>query len=270
MPGTAPGTWRRKHRRVAFRRPRSSVGLLGAFVAGQHHVGLQQHPLQQHPLGAQLVEHAPPARAPVTSSERSIVCGAVHQHLGLDDRKDGCQLCHQMGNRATREIPKSLGEFPTSVEAWDRRVRVGQRGPQMSARAGSVRPPARAGDVRRLDRSHRRRRGAAAAAAAAGRRTQPRADAVGLGQRPPRTSTTRSPPTGAIPTIDARGKVYGVDFADDALIWVDPLEHTAGSDPDADPRAGRDRRSSRRRSRSPSPYHGEEMIWSNRSIRTTR
>jgi hypothetical protein len=30
--------------------------------------------------------------------------------------KDGCQLCHQLGNQATREIPKGLGEFATSVE----------------------------------------------------------------------------------------------------------------------------------------------------------
>src|SRR5262245_2627152 len=47
--------------------------------------------------------------------------------------KDGCQLCHQMGGKATREIPASLGTFSASVDAWDRRVRVGQRGQQMSA-----------------------------------------------------------------------------------------------------------------------------------------
>src|SRR5713101_2995479 len=35
---------------------------------------------------------------------------------------DGCTGCHQMGNKATREIPTGLGEFPTSAAAWDRRV----------------------------------------------------------------------------------------------------------------------------------------------------
>ena len=33
------------------------------------------------------------------------------------------------------------------------------------------------------------------------------------------------------PTIGARGKVYGVDFTGDSLLWVDPVEHTRGSIP---------------------------------------
>src|SRR5207249_1619809 len=36
---------------------------------------------------------------------------------------DGCTGCHQLGNKATREIPAGLGEFATSAEAWDRRIR---------------------------------------------------------------------------------------------------------------------------------------------------
>src|SRR5688500_16651092 len=32
---------------------------------------------------------------------------------------DGCTGCHQMGNKATREIRKSLGTFESSVAAWD-------------------------------------------------------------------------------------------------------------------------------------------------------
>ena len=31
------------------------------------------------------------------------------------------------------------------------------------------------------------------------------------------------------PTIGARGRVYGVDFTGDSLLWVDPVEHTSGS-----------------------------------------
>src|ERR1700681_47523 len=34
---------------------------------------------------------------------------------------DGCSGCHQLGNKATREIPPGLGEFETSDAAWDRR-----------------------------------------------------------------------------------------------------------------------------------------------------
>ena len=43
----------------------------------------------------------------------------------------GCIGCHQLGNLATRTIPKSLGAFPSSQQAWLRRVQSGQAGSQM-------------------------------------------------------------------------------------------------------------------------------------------
>src|SRR5260370_34583735 len=46
-------------------------------------------------------------------------------------KTDGCVTCHQVGNKATREIPEALGTFPNSVAAWDRRIRSGQAGPNM-------------------------------------------------------------------------------------------------------------------------------------------
>src|SRR5437867_2310100 len=51
---------------------------------------------------------------------------------------DGCTGCHQLGNKATREIPAGLGEFASSAEAWDRRVQSGQAGGGMSARFTQV------------------------------------------------------------------------------------------------------------------------------------
>ena len=36
-----------------------------------------------------------------------------------------CTPCHQMGNKATREIPASLRNAASSVEAWDQRLRSG-------------------------------------------------------------------------------------------------------------------------------------------------
>jgi hypothetical protein len=51
---------------------------------------------------------------------------------------DGCTGCHQLGNKATREIPVSLGEFDTSAHAWDRRIQAGQAGGAMSARFTQV------------------------------------------------------------------------------------------------------------------------------------
>jgi hypothetical protein len=51
---------------------------------------------------------------------------------------DGCTGCHQMGNRATREIPEGLGSFPNSIAAWDRRIQSGQAGNGMSSRFTQV------------------------------------------------------------------------------------------------------------------------------------
>src|SRR5277367_5051774 len=38
----------------------------------------------------------------------------------------GCVGCHQLGNLATRTLPKSLGTFKSSQEAWLHRVQAGQ------------------------------------------------------------------------------------------------------------------------------------------------
>jgi len=51
---------------------------------------------------------------------------------------DGCTGCHQMGNKATREIPKELGVFDSSIDAWDRRIQSGQAGGGMSNRFTQV------------------------------------------------------------------------------------------------------------------------------------
>jgi hypothetical protein len=41
-------------------------------------------------------------------------------------KTNGCITCHQLGNRATRTIPKELGEFKSSADAWARRILSGQ------------------------------------------------------------------------------------------------------------------------------------------------
>ena len=45
--------------------------------------------------------------------------------------KRGCGVCHQMGNKATREIEPGLGAFDSSTQAWERRMQSGQVGAQM-------------------------------------------------------------------------------------------------------------------------------------------
>ena len=51
---------------------------------------------------------------------------------------DGCTGCHQMGNKATRQIPSGLGTFHSSSDAWARRVQSGQAGRGMYARFTQV------------------------------------------------------------------------------------------------------------------------------------
>jgi len=52
---------------------------------------------------------------------------------------DGCTGCHQMGGKATREIPPSiLGASVNSTAAWDRRIQSGQAGAGMNARFTQV------------------------------------------------------------------------------------------------------------------------------------
>ncbi len=46
-------------------------------------------------------------------------------------KSNGCIGCHQLGNLATRTLPRSLGEFKSSEEAWARRVQSGQAGQLM-------------------------------------------------------------------------------------------------------------------------------------------
>ena len=61
----------------------------------------------------------------------------------IDRMKDGCQLCHQLGNQATREMPMlNLADFDSTENAWEHRLRAGGAGPSMVAelnRVGSTR-----------------------------------------------------------------------------------------------------------------------------------
>ena len=53
-------------------------------------------------------------------------------------KTNGCYTCHQLGNKATRTIPKELGVFPTSAAAWQRRIQSGQAMLQMTNNLGRL------------------------------------------------------------------------------------------------------------------------------------
>src|SRR2546421_2820750 len=55
-------------------------------------------------------------------------------------KTDSCWSCHQMGDKATREIPKGLGHFDSSAAAWARRLLSGQAGNNMINGLGQLGP----------------------------------------------------------------------------------------------------------------------------------
>src|SRR5436190_945616 len=51
---------------------------------------------------------------------------------------NGCYGCHALGNKAMRAIPKELGDFKSSEEAWQRRIQSGQALTQMTTALGRM------------------------------------------------------------------------------------------------------------------------------------
>jgi hypothetical protein len=64
-----------------------------------------------------------------------------NQQMWIDQVKtDGCETCHQLGNKYTRTLPTAFGKFPNHAAVWQRRIESGQAGPIMTATAGRIGP----------------------------------------------------------------------------------------------------------------------------------
>jgi hypothetical protein len=189
--------------------------------------------------------------------------GKVLQTQGnwIDNLKSGCQSCHQMGDRMTREMPQNLGTFPSTTAAWERRILSSQVGGEMVARmdafghdrgiamfadwtdrinAGEVppAPPRPAGLERNV---------VLTMWAFAGPKSFLHSEA----------STNRYHPE-----VNPNGPVYNGDWSGGTLVVVDPQENTASTikipvpkDIAAMPRW------SPQEVTAPSPYWGNEIIW---------
>ncbi|MBI1874826.1 MAG: carboxypeptidase regulatory-like domain-containing protein [Acidobacteria bacterium] len=200
----------------------------------------------------------------------------------IDVMKQGCHLCHQLGNKFTRELetraPLSSsaasgagslrdgknGPNPSSMGGWDRRVQSSQRGAQMSqvmSRFGRQRGLAMFADW---------------------------SDRIAAGEFPPEapprpqgaernlvlTLRDWGTPTLYIhdeittdkrnPTVNPNGPAYGVAISDDFLTIVDPVKNTAANlklptrdDPKSIPPFFP------RSMLASSPYYGDEILWTN-------
>ena len=79
-----------------------------------------------------LVEVPPESSFPGTGEEGNGISPTMRTQTDwIYQMKASCNLCHQIGTKATREIPASLGTFETSHDAWVRRVQSGQNGANM-------------------------------------------------------------------------------------------------------------------------------------------
>jgi hypothetical protein len=207
-----------------------------------------------------LIEIPPEKDFPGTGPEGNGINPEMRtQDHWINHIKANCNVCHQMGNRATREIPAALGTFKSSFEAWDRRVQVGQDGQGMSAAVTAL----------------GRRRGLEMFANWT--------DRIAAGEVPPAPPRPQGvernlvltmwdwggPATFAHdelstdkrnPTANAYGPIYGVDWGNDGFLTIDPFEHTATEVriPVLDPKTPPGKPQSMP---VPSPYWGDKLYW---------
>jgi hypothetical protein len=199
------------------------------------------------------------------STGNGIATGMASQAQWLRSLKSGgCTACHQLGTKGMREIPKALGNFPTSVAAWERRLQSGQAGSQMiNALNGWGRDRALAMFADWTDRI------AAGEVPPAPPRPQ------GIERNVVITEWDWADPKAYLhdevstdrrnPTLNANGLIYGaLELSADYLPVLDPVEHAIRqvkltvrdpATPPASPAA----------MPQPSPYWGTEPIWTSRN-----
>ena len=188
-----------------------------------------------------LLEVPPATDFPGTGPSGNGISPSVgSQAAWIDNLKQGCQLCHQLGNQITREITHLDRRFSNAAEAWDHRVTFGQRGARMSSVLSSM------GRERAV------------------RQFADWTDRIVAGEVPPQPPRPQGEERNVVltlwdwgdgtsyvhdevaadkrdPTVNADGPVYGVSMSDDRLLITDPNTHESRDlrvpvrDPDTQP-----------------------------------
>jgi len=178
-------------------------------------------------------------------------------------KSGGCWACHQLGNKATREIPAALGTFESHAAAWDRRVQSGQAGGGMTTSLnqwGRQRMLAMFSDwTQRI---------------AAGELPPTPPRPTGIERNIVITQWDWADPKVYLhdvvstdrrnPTVNANGPVYGaLEASADYTPVLDPVRHVASKvpltvrDPATPPTSPQ--------MPAPSPYWGDEVLWTSRN-----
>jgi hypothetical protein len=178
-------------------------------------------------------------------------------------KSTGCMACHQLGSKATREIPAALGSFPSTVAAWERRIQSGQAGGQMSGGLNQL------GRKRALevfaDWTDRITAGEVPPA-------PPRPQ--GIERNVVITQWDWADPKAYLhdvvttdrrnPTVNANGPMYGsLELSADYLPVLDPARNSSGKVPLTvrDPNTPATNASMPQ----PSPYWGDEVLWTSKN-----
>ena len=177
----------------------------------------------------------------------------------------GCIGCHQLGQRSTRTIPASLGEFDSSLDAWVRRLQSGQAGEAMIAIAagqlGGIPLRYLAGWTDRI----------AAGALPRARPSRPRGIERNVVVTIRDWSTEKaymhdlSSTDRRNPTVNGYGRIYGApELSTDEFPVLDPVADSATSF-HAPVRDADTPSAAKTLPLQPSPYWNDESIWDSRA-----
>jgi hypothetical protein len=179
---------------------------------------------------------------------------------------DGCTGCHQMGDKATREIPDSIMHHAKdSKAAWVRRIESGQAGAQMASRfnqVGSNRAAAMYADW-----SDRIAKGEQPDAAPSRPQGKERNVVVTMWDwADPKVYLHDDISTDKRnPTVNANGPIYGaLEESGDYLTVIDPT-HTSTSMIKLKVRDPQTPSSADTPPLAPSPFWGDEKIWDSKT-----
>jgi hypothetical protein len=265
MPAVKYNVWVRGYGLVDSPKVQASPGTalnLNAVIAPDAKAAAEYYPAG---YWFSLMKAPEPTEFPGTGpSGNGIAPGMRSQAEWLRQMKNGtCLACHQLGNKATREIPAALGSFSSSAQAWERRIASGQAGLNMIPSMNQI------GRERFLsvlaDWTDRIKAGELPPAPPRPQGVERNIVITQWDWADPKAylhdvvSTDRRNPT-----VNPNGPLYGaLELSADYVPVLDPMGNEAGKiqltvrDPNTPP--------TNPKIAAPSPYWGEETIWTSKN-----
>ncbi len=238
--------------------PGNAVNLTAVAAANPHEAA------QYYPAGSwfSLLRTPPKNEFPGTSANGISPQIRSQAEWLRNVKSGGCWACHQLGDKATREIPTALGTFPSTEAAWTRRIQSGQAGPSM---IGGMNQLGSRAIAMFADWTDRIAKGEVPPAPHRPRGIERNVVITEWDWADPKAylhdevSTDRRHPT-----TNGNGLIYGsLELSADYLPVLDPVRHTTAQVPltvrdPATPRTSPDMPQ-------PSPNWGNEPIWTSRN-----